>query len=684
MQPLPRDFLTEISRDYDLSLEQEEAFVERFSRDKQEYEIAESINISKSAFRTRMSGVYKKFSIGGLGPGKYRRLHDFLLSKYKEYKENKPHDLSTLTQTLEVDIDSLVKIVRDKIKDDIEQCCGTMKVLDMTQAVDLESIYTEVNVLENISARQRITLEQLRNNFNLRLENFERFGLGSIRQKRVSGLDAVLANRRLMIWGKPGAGKTTFLKYLAVSCLKERLLSKRVPIFVVLKDFAESDENPNLLTYISQYLANCGVTETEKYEIFKQNRALILLDGLDEVSTEDSRRIIREIQTFANQYRTHYFAITCRIAAKEYTFQGFTEVEVADFDDQQIESFSKKWFRKGSVKADSFINKLGENKSIKELATNPLLLTLLCLVFDEVGNFPTNRGELYEEGIDVLLKKWDAKRNIERDQVYKKLSIKRKENLLSNIAFTTFNNQDYFFKQRTVENYIADYISNLPDAKIDLEALLIDSNAVLKSIEAQHGLLVERAKGIYSFSHLTFQEYFTARKIAESRGIDSLQNLVSHLTEKRWREVFLLVAGIMEDASDLMVLMKQEVDNIVVEDDNIQEFLCWVRDKSNSVPNEFSKVALRAFYFSLDQAISFELNKILRLYRTISLYRTLDRTVSLYRTFDQILHLSQTLDQNISQSRSIYLYRSLGVDRTLELTSKLQKLKNKLPDLDNK
>ncbi len=72
-----------------------------------------------------------------------------------------------------------------------------------------------------------------------------------------------------------------------------------------------------------------------------------------------------------------------------------------------------------------FLRKVEDNRPIQELATNPLLLTLLCLVFDEFGDFPTNRSELYREGLDVLLKKWDAKRNIERHQIYKITSKKR-------------------------------------------------------------------------------------------------------------------------------------------------------------------------------------------------------------------------------------------------------------------
>jgi predicted NACHT family NTPase len=111
---------------------------------------------------------------------------------------------------------------------------------------------------------------------------------------------------------------------------------------------------------------------------------------------------------------------------------------------------------------------------------------------------------------------------------------------LSHIAFSTFTRSEYFFKQKILEQQITDYIRNLPDASTDTKLLQLDSEAVLKSIEAQHGLFVERARGIYSFSHLTFHEYFTAQKIINSPPNlqeQALHDLVAHVTEKRWREV---------------------------------------------------------------------------------------------------------------------------------------------------
>lgn len=255
------------------------------------------------------------------------------------------------------------------------------------------------------------------------------------------------------------------------------------------------------------------------------------MDGLDEVREEDTKRVLRQIRDISEQFHNNQFVITCRIAAKEYTFERFTEVEVADFDEEQIAIFAQNWFRLSDpVKAERFMHKLEDNEPIKELASSPLLLTLLCLVFGESADFPANRSELYKEGLDILLKKWDTKRNIERDQVYKNLSLHRKVDLLSQIALTTFEQKDYFFKQKTVETYIATFIYNLRDAHTEPKELELDSEIILKSIEAQHGLVVERAKGIYSFSHLTFQEYFSAREIVANSAWNSL---VKHITERR-------------------------------------------------------------------------------------------------------------------------------------------------------
>jgi predicted NACHT family NTPase len=400
---------------------------------------------------------------------------------------------------------------------------------------------------------------------------------------------------------------------------------------------------------------------------------LVLLDGLDEVREEDTKRVLTQIREVADKFHTNQFVITCRIAAKDYTFERFTEVEVADFDQEQIAIFAQNWFRlRDPVKAERFIQKLKENEPIRELATNPLLLTLLCLVFGETADFAANRSELYKEGLDVLLKKWDAKRNIERAQVYKNLSLHRKEDLLSQIALTTFEQKDYFFKQKTVEAYIADFIQNLRDADPDPEVLRLDSEAILKSIEAQHGLLVEQAKSIYSFSHLTFQEYFAAREIVADSAYESL---VEHITEKRWREVFLLTAGMMRKADELVLLMKCEVDSLVVGDEKLQQFLGWVDEKAKSLEIPYKHGAVRAVYFehtyrSLRLELIFRTERIKNDYKYLDLAYALERGLkhtndnTFVHSLEHVLALVRAIERYTLQDELLYA-RALSLSNVL-------------------
>lgn len=618
---LPEDFLKQLEQYRELSNREKEVFIEIFGRGKSRVEVAQTLNICDSNLSSCLTGIYNKFQITGSGPVKEPRLREYLEKRYSQQK----FPVNANDDIADNRIDALVQEIRALIKPTIKQKCGTMRVLDMAQPIELtgeRGIYTNVNILEKLNRSRRIGISELSQNCNP--EDFNRFGLSKVTEKRVPGLEAVQRHSKLMVLGKPGAGKTTFLKYLAMHCIEGDFLTNQVPFFITLKEFAEKPKQPDLLEYMAQQLLPYNVKDAKDKidKLLIRGRGLILLDGLDEVREEDTKRILNQILEISDQFYTNQFLITCRIAAKEYTFERFTEVEMADFDKRQIKTFSQNWFRLSDpVKADSFIKRLEESEPIYELGTNPLLLTLLCLVFGENNDFPANRSELYKEGVDILLKKWDAKRNIERDQVYKNLSLHRKEDLLSQIALTTFEQGDYFFKQKIIERYIADFIYNLRDARTEPEELEIDSEAVLKSMESQHGLLVERARGIYSFSHLTFHEYFTAKEIVAN---SASKTLVEHITEKRWREVFFLTIGMMRKADDLLVLMKHKIDGWVAEDKKLQSFLIWIIEKSSSCLNQYpKKAALRAFCIAmnldqerasamdLDRAFSFDKDSFL-------------------------------------------------------------------------
>lgn len=475
------------------------------------------------------------------------------------------------------DIDVLVQQVRETLQPFLKNKFGEMKVLDMSHPIGLGDIYTDVNILQKPTGSHRISQAELLEQCNL--EEFERFSFSKLQKKeRVSGLQAVEQFPRLVILGKPGAGKTTFLKRITTQCITGQIFPQQMPLFVTLKQFTEARQQPDLFDYIAQQWSENGVDNADEVaeKLLNQGRVLLLLDGLDEVRQADSTRVVDDIRRFSERFHRNQFIVTCRIAAKEFTLEPFTEVEIADFDDQQIAVFVTKWFAlKDPPKTEHFLQKLKKIPQVQELAKTPLLLTLLCLAFESSGDFPVNRSELYEDGIDVLLKKWDAKRNIERDQVYKKLSFKRKKEMLSQIACNTFESANYFFKKKDLERQVRNFIVNMTEASTDEQELDLDSEAVLKSIEAQHGLFVERAQGIYSFSHLTFHEYFTAREIALKSNCllfedPFLNKAVNHLTDKRWREVFLLITQMLPRADEFIKIIHSKIKFLQSSNSNIK------------------------------------------------------------------------------------------------------------------
>jgi len=476
---------------------------------------------------------------------------------------------------------------------------GMIKVLKMSKPMDLESIYVNVKCLGNL----------VRDYYDENLENKYR----ESKQRRFNFRDdgkkdgLLLANQEqyLMVLGDPGIGKSTFLRKVGLEALKGNKDSYQHPLTPVLLELKNFKENEiNIQALIEEEFKICGFPNVEKNisNKLEKGELLILLDGLDEVPTANVNNVIEKIKDFVDRHYKNRFILSCRTAARTH-LRRFTDIEIVEFDDQQIQSFIEHWFsseldRKNETAKNCWeLLQKEEYKSAKELAHTPLLLTFLCLVYDENQSFPTNRSRLYQDALRILLEKWSAEKRLpNRGLVYENLSIEQEEILLSEIAYQNFVADKLFLEKREVVKQIKDHLKQNLNAPQHL-----DGEKVLKTIEIEQGILVERARDIYSFSHLTLQEYLTAQYIYDNDLIE--ETVKNYVTETRWQEVFLLVAGLMRGKADkLLLAMEKEAHNYLTTPlgQKIVPILQWADEMTkDSVDSPIKPVGRRALAYWL-------------------------------------------------------------------------------------
>jgi hypothetical protein len=462
---------------------------------------------------------------------------------------------------------------------------STLRILGSPCPAKLEDVFTDVYILDKPTALRRFDIRQLREDPS-RLEGSE----------RTSGLQLVTQENilRLFVLGKPGAGKTTFLKYLTLQVVQGKI--DRIPIFVTLREW--SDSGLDLVSFIVKQFDTCAFPNPAPFieHVLSQGRAMVLFDGLDEVNMAGDRRrqTIDGLVAFSHKYLDSQCLVTCRMAATDYSFEQFTYVEIADFTDDQMRDYVYKWFQDDPVKRDIFLEEFEkqENRGLREIGRIPLLLSLLCLALAETMRFPRHQAEIYEEAIDALLKRWDRSRNIGRDEAYRELSLGRKRQMLARIAAETMEAGEYFIRQENLENRIVHYLQELSQANIDED---IDGEAILKAIEAQHGILIERAHRIYSFAHLTFQEYFAAKYVVDSASERLFRRLFrDHLTDDRWREVILLIASMLNNADLFFAAFLVAIGDLVRGDKVIVRLLQWAENKAATSSQLYRRSFVRA------------------------------------------------------------------------------------------
>lgn len=381
-------------------------------------------------------------------------------------------------------------------------------------------------------------------------------------------IPTLLRHPHVVVIGDPGSGKSTLLRHVAYSLADDdenvsEAVLERLPIYVRILQFSQArikDPALTLDTYIRQKSQPRWAPLFQR--VLEAGEALVLLDGLDEVADAHQRTVVAEaIRTLVADYAGNAFVVTSRIVGYQAArLSGdFEHYTLEPLRHEHIEAFVRSWYEaiahesEGTNLHDEVRDRarmlsrvIRDRPGIKRLAENPLLLTIIALMNWRGRELPSRRVELYAYAAETLIESWPLWRQGVR------LATDRTIRLLSPVAYRIFSGHSGSdINEDDLLPILSDTLCQVDGVK-EQDAKEY-SREFLSQINEHSGIFRERGfdergRRIFSFLHLTFTEYFTARYLAGLwEGLDGAEArrvfLRKYAHIPRWREVVLLMAG---------------------------------------------------------------------------------------------------------------------------------------------
>lgn len=395
-------------------------------------------------------------------------------------------------------------------------------------------------------------------------------------------IDVLARERTQVILGGPGSGKSTLLLYtMLLLCEPDRPNSKLslhlkgppVPFLIELRQYMLKKAGDFVEFIIQNTKERYDIAiepESVKALLREENQAIVFFDGLDEVFDLNERRVmIQRFRAFARAYPNVQIVVTSRIVgydALDLGVEDFRHYTLLDFTAQQIYDFISAWYkhyvpREGDQRdAESLFNRIIENQRLMELAGNPLLLTMMAVLY-KYQRLPEKRWELYKKCTDVLLEDLDIKGKGFDPKTLLPYSIdirmEQKGELLQKVSMYMLEHGQKGRELNAIAyqplisilvKYIQEYYNKpLGEAKVLAES-------ILTHLRERTYILAEVGEGIFGFVHRTFMEYFAACQIkaefsAKKADYPWLIKEVyeRHWNEDHWQEVLLLLIAMLAD-----------------------------------------------------------------------------------------------------------------------------------------
>ncbi|NEN91166.1 MAG: NACHT domain-containing protein, partial [Okeania sp. SIO3H1] len=390
----------------------------------------------------------------------------------------------------------------------------------------------------------------------------------------------------LVILGDPGSGKSTLLQYIALEWAElplKDLPLQPIPILIELRTYVRNHDANKCQDFLDFLEKGSGITcqlpQQELHAKLQNGDAIVMFDGLDEVFEPAKREeIITDIHRFTNVYKNVRVIVTSRVIG--YKLQKLRDAEfnhfiLQDLSAEQIEDFIQRWHNltypdeaERERKRERLKRAIKDSPPIKELARNPLLLTMMAIL-NRHQELPRDRAELYNQASRVLLHQWDMERALVDAKIDPiTIDYKDKQAILRRVAHFMQGNiaglAGNLILGDDLERIISEYLKS-----IDINDVRTVARALMEQLRSRNFVLCFVGAEYYAFVHRTFLEYFCAWefvwqfKETQSISIDELNKDVfgKHWQDEKWHEVLRLIAGMIDArfvGEIISYLMEQE------------------------------------------------------------------------------------------------------------------------------
>ncbi|MEV4055402.1 NACHT domain-containing protein [Amycolatopsis sp. NPDC049688] len=374
------------------------------------------------------------------------------------------------------------------------------------------------------------------------------------RQNRVGSANmrvetALSGTTHVLVRGEAGSGKTTLLDWLAVTAARAGFTGKladwngRVPFPIRLRSFA-AEPLPRPEEFLAHIAPMQAPPEGWARRVLESGRAMVLVDGVDEVGTGHRREVKSWLRKLTATFPDTLIVVTSRTAAADQRWlaqEGFGCVLLEPMNADDIQALVTRWHNAaaagGTVRPDTdlaavqrrLLNQLDSRPHLRTLAASPLLCAMLCaLNLAHRSELPRDRMDLYRKALSMLLHLRDAERRI--DVI---LTEAQKQILLGDLAWRLSLASKVELPKERVLSHVALRLPSLPHVDHT-------PSEVLDHLLERSGVLREPVRGRVDFVHRTFQECLAANEATEQ---DHLETLIDRAHLDTWWETFVMACG---------------------------------------------------------------------------------------------------------------------------------------------